>query len=460
MTASEVAPRRISSPFMPIGPGVLINRSAEAERLAAFIMRSPSRFVTLYGQPASGKTTLVKHWLVPALQAKPEVGRDHVYYAACTATVPDVVEGQTGQARFDDVVSSRSIIVLDEFDDVLDAPRDERRQQLDALFSRLSRKECLAVVVAVVSERQLTSVYALTSYEPGIVSAVEPIGAVSLSEGLQRLCNQQRGQRQISYSAAALAAIEAEAKDRGFDATFDFVKLIHGRFVTLVSSNEAREIGVDDYTAAGRLDGILRDHIAQTIDAITAARPGSAPIAKAILVRVLETQSRAAAVDLADIGPRLGVPQADVQRVMRELVDQGLLLPAPNDQYQFQPPQVGAIVEADRAARQADNDRILRMVTEGLRSWQLLGTFLPAARFSEIHRQRRTLALDDESTRFLLQCALRQSQQDSLDATRYWLARMASADDGMDVLLAALFDASAEGPGSWRASRIRWFETD
>jgi HEAT repeats len=442
MTAPAVAPRRVSSPFIPIGPGVLINRAAEAERLARFVTQATSRFVVLYGKPASGKTTLVKHWLVPALQAIPTVGRDNVYYAACTTEVPAIVEGQSGHARFDDVIPSPAIVIIDEFDHVLDAPRDDRRRQLDPLFARLRREDCRATVVAVVSERQLTSVYALTSYEPGIVNAVDAIGTVSLSEGLQRLCSQQKGQRSLSYSVAALAAIEAEAKDRHLDATFDFVKLIHARFSTLLAPNEAREFGADDYMAVGRLDGILREQLDRTVEAIDTAHAGSAVIATAILVRVLEAQTRAAAVDLNDIGPRLGVHQDDVQRVLRELVDRDLLLPAPNGQYQFQPPQVGAIIEADRAAHQADNDRARRIVAEGLRSWQLLGTFLPPARFAEIHRQRRAVSLDDESTRFLLQCALRQEDDASSDAAKYWLARMTSADDGMDVLLAALFDSA------------------
>lgn len=443
MTAPAAAPlRRISSPFVPVGPGVLINRTAEAERLAGLITQSASRFVVLYGQPASGKTTLVKHWLVPALQAVPSVGRDHVFYAPCTTAVPDVVEGQAGPVRLDDIATSRAIVILDEFDQILDAPRDERRRELDRLFERLHRRDCLVVIVAVVSERQLTSVYALTSYEPAIASAVEPIGAVSVSEGLQRLCIQQRAARRISYSADALAAIEADAKARDLDPTFDFVKLIHARFAALVDSDAAREIGIQDYAAVGKLEGILREHVEQRIDAVEAAQPGVAAIARAILVRVLEAQARGASVDVGDIGPRFGVATADAERVLASLVDEGLLVATGNGQYQFQPPQAAAIVETDRAARDADNERVRRMVVEGLRSWQQLGTLLPPARFVEIHRQRRSLTLDDASTRFLLQCALRQEQPELSAAPAYWLGRVASGDDGMDVLLSALFDAS------------------
>ena len=438
MTAPTATASPLTTSLSGDGPRVLINRASEAERLAEFITRAKSRFVVLYGQPSSGKTTLVKNWLLPALKAMQEVGKDHVFYGACTTALPDSVDGEGGPARFDELIATRSILILDEFDHILDAPRDDRRTQLDALFTRLHRKDALGVVVAVVAARQLTSVYALTSYEPGIVGAVEAMGTVSLSDGLQRLCNQERNRRRITYSAATLAAIEAEAKENGLIATFDFVRLIHARFDTVVTS-DPHEISLDDYASVGRLEGILREYVERCLDTIEAEKAGSAAIAQAILLRVLEAQSRAAPTDLSDIGPRLEKDSGEVARVANALVVWGLLLQVAADQYQFHPPQVASIIEADRAARQAENDRARRIVAEGLRSWQLLGTMLPAARFAEINRQRYGLTLDDEATRFIVQCALRQEQLD-LDDVQYWLARMSSPDDRMDVLLAALFD--------------------
>ena len=420
------------------GPRILINRASEAERLAEFITRAKSRFVVLYGQPSSGKTTLVKNWLMPALEGMQEVGRDHVFYGTCTTSVPDVVEGENGSEPFDEAVASRSIVIIDEFDHVLDGPRDDRRKELDELFSLIHRSGERCTVVAIVSARQLTSVYALTSYEPGIVGAVEAMGTVSLSDGLQRLCNQERAKRRISYTADTLAAIEAEAKEHGLAATFDFVRLIHARFAAIITS-DAHEISLDDYASVGRLDGILREYVDRCLDTLEGEKLGSATIAQAILLRVLEAQTRSTSVDLSDIGPRLEKDNAEVARVAKALVVWGLLLQVATDQYQFHPPQVASIIEADRAARQAENDRARRMVAEGMRSWQLLGTLLPAARFAEINRQRYSLTLDDQATRFIVQCALRQEQLD-LDDVRYWLARMASSDDQMDVLLAALFD--------------------
>ncbi len=438
MTAPTATASPLTTSLSGDGPRVLINRASEAERLAEFITRAKSRFVVLYGQPSSGKTTLVKNWLLPALEAMQQVGRDRVFYGACTTAIPDMVEGDDGPEPFDEAVTARSIVIIDEFDHVLDAPRDDRRRQLDTLFTRLHRKDGLGVVVAVVSARQLTSVYALTSYEPGIVGAVEAMGTVSLSDGLQRLCSQERGKRRITYSTDTLAAIEAEAKEHGLTATFDFVRLIHARFAALVTS-DAHEISLDDYASVGRLEGILREYVDRCLDALEAEKPGSASIAQAILLRVLEGQTRAAPIDLSDIGPRLEKESADVARVTQALVVWGLLLQVTSDQYQFHPTQVAAVIEADRAARQAENDRARRIVAEGLRSWQLLGTMLPAARFAEINRQRYALTLDEEATRFIVQCALRQEQLD-LDDVRYWLARMPSPDDRMDVLLAALFD--------------------
>src|SRR5262249_30379422 len=152
-------------------------------------------------------------------------------------------------------------------------------------FDRIHRKGGLGVVVAIVSARQLTSVYALTAYEPGIAGAVEAMGTVSLSDGLQRLCNQERAKRVISYSSDTLKAIEAEAKEHGLAATFDFVRLIHERLSALVTT-DAHEISLDNYASVGRLEGILREYVDRCLDTLEAEKPGSATIAQAILLRV------------------------------------------------------------------------------------------------------------------------------------------------------------------------------
>jgi hypothetical protein len=106
-----------------------------------------------------------------------------------------------------------------------------------------------------------------------------------------------------------------------------------------------------------------------------------------------------------------------------------------------QPPQIITIVREDSALRQlqrgADANRRGRHAQPAAARHVLP----PAAR-----NPTQRLILDDDLVRFLVQCALRDSGAET-DAAEYWLRRVASADDAMDILLAAAFDTSADVRG-------------
>ena len=109
----------------------------------------------------------------------------------------------------------------------------------------------------------------------------------------------------------------------------------------------------------------------------------------------------------------------------------------------MQPPQVAAIVEEDRELRQLQNDRALRIIEEGLRSRQQLGTFLPPARFDEIHRQRHHLVVDDEMVRFPRPVRVARRHPGYRRGGVLASPRQVS-DDGMDTLLTAAFDTAPD----------------
>ena len=424
------------------GSSFLIGRKAEADRLCAFIVGAGTPFVALHGQPASGKSVLVQQWLLPALRDAKGGEGFGVYYGKCDPRIPDVLEGETATARFDEVIHGKSIIVLDEFDRVLDESRDERQRQLDALFGTLLHDRT-AIVVVIVSARQLTSVYALSSYDADIVNAIVAMKSVGLAEGLQKL-SAETGAEHVDYSTEVLTLLEAEAKAAGMDVTFDFVKLIHTRFQQAIEGASARTITAAHYRDVGGIVGILRAHVDQSLAAMDVEHAGRADIARAVLVRVLDARTRGASPDAFEVASRMGVAVMEVDAVRARLarIPGGLLIASPNGDYEFQPPQIVTVIEADRATQQFQVERTQRIIEEGVRSWQLLGTFLPPARFAEIHRQRRELILPDELVRFLFQCALRQEDADPGSAAEYWLKRMASRDDAIDVLLSAVLSPS------------------
>jgi hypothetical protein len=224
----------------------VVSRAAEAQRIAAFITSKRNRpekirIVVLSGPAASGKSVLVTRWLIPALRASTEQPGYRVFYAKCTRLIPESLSSDGGDARFDDLLSGRDIILVDEFDRVFNLPRDERREQLDALFDKLARANPEAILVVVVSEQHLTSMYALSSYDPDIVNAVCEIKPVGLADGLEQLSAEDTSSH-VTYSEQVLQRLRDESQEferRGIDVTFDLLRLLRDRF-----SREARESGV------------------------------------------------------------------------------------------------------------------------------------------------------------------------------------------------------------------------
>lgn len=437
--------------FEPPGAGApfMISRSAEADRITNFITSKKSRFMVLCGPEESGKTVLVTRWLIPALRKATARDGYLVFYGQCNRLVPDVLSGEDGSGRFDELMTRKSIMIIDEFDWVLDLPRDERRSQIDALFARLERASPEAIIVVVVSQRHLTSMYALSSYDAGIVNAVCEVKAVGLADGLEQLSDEDPASS-LAYAPDLLQTLRDESKDltkHGIDVTFDLLKLLHGRFCLAATESGRRQIDLAQYTAIGGLTGVLREHVDHTLDTLETERAGSDKLARAVLEKILDAHTHGATPDFDEVARRSEVSIDEVRALVARLAAPGgLLLESAPGQYQFQPPQIITIVQEDSALRQLQRERAMRIVEEGMRSRQQLGTFLPPARFAEIHKQRRYLILEDDLVRFLVQCALRDTGAET-DAAEYWLRRVASADDAMDILLAAAFDTSADVRG-------------
>ena len=426
------------------GDGFVVSRSAEAERLTSFILSHKTRIIVLSGPQASGKTVLLTRWLVPTLRATAQPLGYTVAYGKCTRATPATFSVDDRDVPFEDLLSRKTILVVDEFDRIFDQSRDERRAHLDSLFAKLEHANPEAILVAVVSEQNLTSMYALSSYDPGIVNSVCEIKPVGISDGLQQLALQDTADG-VTYDPSVLEKLRDESLElerRGIDVTFDLLKLLHDRFCREAKETGVKKIEAADYEKIGGLLGVVREHVGRRLDTLEAEREGSDEIARAILQRVFESNTRGSPAKFVDMAPRFEVQQTAIDTIISALTaPNGLLFRAGRDQYEFQPPQVAAVIEEDEQLRQIQNERAARIIEEGLRSRQQLGTFLPQARFTEIHRQRSRLVVDDEMARFLLQCALRDEGAGSA-AAEYWLRRISSPDDASDVLLTAAFDAS------------------
>jgi HEAT repeat protein len=427
----------------------LISRAAEAEAICAHVMQANNHLVVLCGQAASGKTLLLRRWVIPALKAKVKPRGIGVYTSACAPTLPAHVSSDDGEEPLGDVLSRGGIVVIDDFDHLLDLPREARRTQIDAFFETLGRAHRDTIVVVVVSLRHLTSIYALSSYDPHIASAVYQVKSVGIDEGLRELSS-EHPETSASYSPELLVVLGVDAKEferRGIDVSFELLRVLHARFARYRKETGVQTVEVPAYRKLmGGLPGILRDHVNRTLEELSGGLTVRHQAARAVLQRTVEAEYRLEHADTDEIAARYERPIEDLRTLldgMTQPSQRALLRKTPDDVYELLPPHIVLVIEEDIAARQLQNERALRIVDEGLRSWEAIRALLPPERFSDVHRQRRHLVLDEEMTRFLAKCALKAGAEGTVEAAKYWVSRLRSREDRIDLMLFAAMESDA-----------------
>jgi conflict system STAND superfamily ATPase/HEAT repeat protein len=425
----------------------VIDRHVEGAEVARFILDAETRLVVLYGAPDSGKTELITHWVMPELRTALRGTDRQVFRGDCGPIFPAFFDGTDGSERFEDLLRRDNILVVDDFERILDLPRDEQRAELDRVFAQLMSRDAKAVVVLVTASRQLNGIYALSAYDPRATSAVCELRAMTVEDALSSLGSAQPDE-QIVYMPAMLQAVSADCTTLsapGWSDTFDLVKLVHTWCLGLRRESGVSTIDLQDYQRMGGARGMLRAHLEQHLETLEAEHRGDADIARTILERLLAAEATRSVADLSDVGPRIGTSSADVDRVLARMSEpDGLLRQKPGGILRVVPPQLLVVIEEDLATRKRQIERAHRIVAEGVRNWLQIGSLLPRPRFEEVHDERCFLSPDEEQTRFLLHCALLHERDTTAGAAFYWLRRIADREEGLNVLLISLVHPIAD----------------
>jgi HEAT repeat protein len=421
---------------------IVIDRQELAAEVVDFVLRAQSRIVILHGKLGSGKTELLTRWVLPGLrQAIAREGRE-VFYGECTPYFPEEVVGQAGPRNFRDIRATRAIVVVDSFESVFELGRDQRSATLDRLFEQVQGKDSQAVVVLVTDNRHLTSVYALTSYDPDIMNAVFEIKPIGIIEGLEQL-REVEPETAPAYDADVYRQLSDEAsalEEQGWSITFNLITFIDAYLRQHRGRTGEAGVTLQEWRNLGGLPGILRAYLEERLEQLDAEREGNREIAAAILERVYDARAQGVVVEFTDIPARLGVSLSRVQAVAARLMEPPAVLRYDGSTYEVVPPQLGVVLRENVTNASFDTERPRRIVEEGLKSWQVLGNLLPRARFEEVHRIRTRLVLPSDAIRFLLLCAIRYEDGGLEGASEYWLRRITDPTEGMDLLLFCLFD--------------------
>ena len=422
----------------------IIDRGLDADEIRDHILRATQRLIVLYGRSRSGKSDFVRNWLIPRLRAAaPELS---LVYGKCDPELPTEFESVSGTIGLGDALAKPGIIVVDSFDTFLAQPRDERREATDRAFSRFEEGKQVKVVL-VTDASQLANAYALTAYDPELVGAVFEIPPVTVAQGLSSLSHRS-GVAEITYTKEALGVITSETRSlekQGWEVTFEFIQFLDARIRHYAEEKKKQNIGRADLAALGGVLGMLREHYLSRVQDSPFDTEDEREVLQLVLESVIQARLDGRQWKADDVTARLGVDRERVDAVLEWLLDHGVLIRerSDDDTFECSPQQLAVVVLEAGEGRRLTVERVRRIVDEGVRSWEQLGSRLSLARFTEAHRARRFLLLDEASERFLLVCALRYDATDSAGPAAYWLRRINDRVDAMDILLSAIFDDDA-----------------
>lgn len=439
MISSQENPRwdLLTAELLP-PPELLMRRDEHAERLARDVAAAETRIIVLYGASNSGKSEMVRNRILPRLvEQNPDVG---VFYAKCKPRWPRTVRGRDASTTLADALRSPSIVILDSFERLLDLPREEQRSELDALFAEFGHAHPAARLVIVTDARQLSGIYALERYYPEATRAKFELPSITVHDAVLSVARMSPGVQFTDACVDALADECADLSRTSWGNTLPLVRLVHEWAVERARALGVTTLDVDELRRAGGARAILRRHVEQQLDSLEEKNPGDGDVARALLEYLAEQPSGSGAPDLNVLARRTGIRVAIFDRVIDTLsVPGGLLRKRPFGGLRVVPPQALAIIEADVQARGDQTERVRRLVADGFRDWEESGRLLSAARFHEIHAERRYISLSAGETRFLLQCALLQGGEQSAGAAAYWVERVEKPEDQLELLLRSTF---------------------
>src|SRR6266550_4393391 len=141
MTTAVFTASPNASAFVPLSrPDLLIDREDDAQSVAHAVLGTHAPIIVLHGPTNSGKTQLIKNWVMPAIRASIQGIGKNVLYGQCNPGIPSCFEGTT--ASLADLFGEDGFIFIDQFERVTELHREEQRAELDRLLTELRRTEC------------------------------------------------------------------------------------------------------------------------------------------------------------------------------------------------------------------------------------------------------------------------------------------------------------------------------
>jgi hypothetical protein len=440
-------------PTESAGSGFWVDRQGEAKRVLNFILSAERQLVVLYGRNGIGKTTLVRRWLVEMLAP----GRGAAYFDC-----PDLLR-EAGPAaekeRGAPTLTSRpgAVLFFDSVECLLETPGLESEMLLGRILS-LRRENPTAILVLIVSDTHLRSLFKLETRAPGILDRTLEITGVELGAGLADLADLTSprvalgesatgvGPAEVPRAAVPLLAVagsplvDSKLLGIGESVSPELLRVVENQ---LRSTPPAMPLAAGEKTPALDLDAMLWDYVRERLEALAAdGLDGKAgfEVGFGLLEEVAATAAAPQANRWHELARRMGVTESACRLVYRRLQGKdGLVRQAEGGRVTLAPVELARVVAAESARRQVNARDVRRVLDHGLAVWRAKGLVFAQREFREVHRQRRALRLNAEEVELLIRSALLLDRGDDLEKARYWLGRCESSTGAADILVSLLF---------------------
>jgi DNA-binding transcriptional regulator YhcF (GntR family) len=401
----------------------------EAEQVAQILADARGKVVVLTGKPMSGKSELIRRWVVPLVSRQ---GR--ACYGECSSGLPTRFEcsGKEKEYEADWKSLPEGTYFLDAFERLFSLDEQARRESIQAIDGAIEQGRGKVTIALILRDDRLSELFSLRKGAPGIADTLFELPTVDFEEALRRLAAAEPGEG-FSYGPEILEALNKDLRafkdKRG---SLLLAELLHPRLVKMGGA-------VDQYKGAGSMRGLLDEIVTKKLNELRKTTEAKAVSAGWAILKEVAQQGQRTKPSMREISSRLEINETIVngayewlkgpQGMLRETVDGGV---------EIELPQLAERIREQASQREPELIAAKKIMEEGTRSWRTIGMVLPKKVFDEVNRLRHELKMDQDAAALMAHCAFLYMQEPNLETPKYWFGRIPDEHERVASLMRAL----------------------
>ncbi len=396
-----------------------VDRADDARQIIDCVTRSKAPIIVLVGGSGTGKTELLRQWVVPRLSEY------RVTYTK-TCPAPEDVEPDAGVLEFHDG-----------FERCLTGSDETKSAAVGLLRRVVMSPRGARRVVIVVQDEALSLLVPLSTEVPHLLDEVHEIPPLSGDRIVEALVRHSGTSLGDAVGLKAALAAELDALPSGMSPRADLAACLV--FELMRSETTFAGMSASDFKDRGGLAWLLERHLDFLFEHLP---EGVDPQMAWAVVAEAALRDGLGVEQVEELALRFEASPEAIQQVVSWLEQSRGVLTRCDGRYRLTPRQL-ALAAAARLARDgaAKSQALLRT---GVKQFCDTESLLSEHHFKRVHADRRSLRVSDEEAKLMLRCAIAYECHATAGATAYWLRRIRNQDDAVDILFEPLFDRRPE----------------